>query len=111
MQHVAGNAEPFAMNRLPLAASPQNVPESVDDCPIVGTWSSWTSFLGGLGQMLFDATPQWTWDLEVVDIFGLLSIFAFHIAPRWTFVFGQIIVHEAHLLFRSNYFSAWLKLA
>jgi hypothetical protein len=39
--------------------------------------------------MLFDATPQGTWDTEIVDIFWLLFILVFQDAPRWMFVFGQ----------------------
>lgn len=89
VQDTAGNAEPIAMDCFPLAACPQNVPEAVDDCPIVSPRAPWTSSFGRFGKMLFEATPQWPWDTEVVDIFGLLFILAFQDAPRWTFVFGQ----------------------
>ena len=89
MQDTAGNAEPIAMDCLPLAAGPQNVPEPIDDGPIVNSWASWPSFLERFGQMLFDSTPQWARDTEIVDIFWLLFILAFQDAPRWTFVFGQ----------------------
>jgi len=89
MQHTAGNAEPIAMDCFPLAACPQNVPEAIDDRPIVSPRPPWPSFLERFGQMLFDATPQWTRDTEIVDIFWLLFILAFQDAPRWTFVFGQ----------------------
>ena len=105
MQDTAGNAEPIAMDGFPLAACPQNVPEAIDDGPIVSSRPPWPSFLGWFGQMLFDATPQRARDTEIVDIFGLLFILAFQDAPRWMFVFGQTIVHEVHLLFRSFYFS------
>ena len=89
MQDTTGNAEPIAMDCLPLAACPQNVPEAVDDCPIVSPWAPWPSFFARFGQMLFDAAPQWARDTEIVDIFWLLIILAFQDAPRWTFVFGQ----------------------
>jgi hypothetical protein len=89
MQDTAGNAEPIAMNCFPLAACPQNVPEPIDDRPIVGPWTPWPSFLERFGQMLFDAAPQWARDTEIVDILGLLFILAFQDAPLWTFVFGQ----------------------
>ena len=89
MQDTAGDAEPISMDCFPLAACPQNVPEAVDDCPIVSPRSPWPSFLGRFGQVLFDAAPQGTWDTEIVDIFRLLFILAFQDAPRWTFVFGQ----------------------
>jgi hypothetical protein len=89
MQHTAGNAEPISMNCFPLAACPQNVPEAIDDRPIVSPWTPWPSFLERFGQMLFDSAPQWARDTEIVDIFWLLSILALQDAPRWTFVFGQ----------------------
>ena len=89
MQDTAGNAEPIAMDCLPLAACPQNVPQPIDDRPIVGPWTPWSSFLERFGQMLFDTAPQWAWDTEVVDILGFLFILTFQDAPRWTFVFGQ----------------------
>ena len=89
MQDTAGNAEPIAMDCLPLATGPQNVPEAIDDRPIVSPGPSSASFLGRFGQMLFDTTPQGTWDTEIVDIFGLLFILVFQDAPRWMFVFGQ----------------------
>jgi hypothetical protein len=38
--------------------------------------------------MLFDSTPQWTRDTEIVDIFWFLFILALQDAPRWTFVIG-----------------------
>ena len=89
VQNAAGHAKPIAMDGFPLAASPQNVPESIDDHPIVSPRPSRPAFLGWFGQMFFDTTPQWAWDTKIVDIFGLLFILAFQDAPRWMFVFGQ----------------------
>ena len=89
MQDAAGNAEPIAVDRFPLAACPQNVPEAVDDSPIVGLRTPWPSFFARFGQILFDSAPQGTWDSEIVDIFRLLFILVFQDAPRWKFVFGQ----------------------
>ena len=89
MQDTTGNAEPIAMDCFPLTTCPQNVPEAIDDCPIVSPWAPWTSFLERFGQMLFDATPQWARDTEIVDIWRFLFILAFLDAPLWTFVFGQ----------------------
>ena len=89
MQDTAGNAEPIAMDCFPLAACPQDVPEPIDDRPIVNPWTPWPTLLKRFGQMLFDAAPQGARDTEIVDIFRLLFILAFQDAPRWTFVFGQ----------------------
>ena len=89
MQNTAGNTEPIAMDCFPLATCPQNVPEAIDNRPIVNPWTPWPTLLKRFGQMLFDSTPQWARDTEIVDILGLLFILAFQDAPRWTFVFGQ----------------------
>ena len=89
VQDTAGNTEPITMNCFPLTASPQNVPEAVDDCPIVSPRSPWPASLGWFGQMFFDATPQWPGDTKIVDILRLLFILVFQDAPCWTFVFGQ----------------------
>ncbi len=89
VQDTAGNAEPISMDCFPLAACPQNVPEAVDDCPIVSPGSPWPSSFGWFGQMFFDATPQRPRDTKIVDILGLLFILVFQDAPLWTFVFGQ----------------------
>ena len=88
MQDTAGNAEPISMDCFPLATSPQNVPEAIDDGPIVSPWTPWSSLLERFGQILFDSTPQWARDTEIVDIFWLLSILALQDAPRWMFVIG-----------------------
>jgi hypothetical protein len=88
MQHTAGNAEPISMDCFPLATSPQNVPEVIDDRPIVSPWTASPALLEWFGQMLFDSTPQWARDTEIVDIFWLLFILALQDAPRWTFVIG-----------------------
>jgi hypothetical protein len=89
VQDTAGNAKPIAMDCFPLAACPQNVPEAVDDCPIISSGASRPASFGRFGQMFFDATPQRSWDTEIVDILGFLFILVFQDAPRWTFVFGQ----------------------
>ena len=89
MQNAAGNTKPIAVNGFPLAARPQNVPNPIDDRPIISSWSPWASFLGWFRQMFLDSTPQWAWDAEIVNIFWLLFILLFQDAPRWTFVFGQ----------------------
>ena len=89
VQNTAGNAEPSSMDCFPLAASPQNVPEAVDNCPIVSPGSPWPASWRGFGQVFFDATPQRPRDTEIVDILGFLFILVFQDAPRWTFVFGQ----------------------
>ncbi len=89
VQDTARNVEPIAVDGFPLAACPQNVPEPIDDGPIISGRSPWPAFLGRFGQMIFDAAPQGARDAEIVDIFGLLFILVLQDAPRWMFVFGQ----------------------
>ncbi|MCC6602202.1 MAG: hypothetical protein IT327_03270 [Anaerolineae bacterium] len=89
VQDTARNTEPISMDCFPLAASPQDVPEAIDDCPIVSLGAAWSASLRRFGQMFFDTTPQRPRDTEIVDILGLLFILVFQDAPRWMFVFGQ----------------------
>lgn len=90
MQHTAGDAEPIPMDSFPLAAGPQNVPEAIDDSPVIGTRPSRPSFLGWLGQMLLDTTPQWTWDTEIIDILWLYVTLIFvNGTPRWNRFFRR----------------------
>jgi hypothetical protein len=89
VQDTAGNTEPIAMDCFPLAACPQNVPEAIDNCPIVSSGAAWSASLARFGQMFFDATPQRPRDTKIVDILGFLFILVFQDAPRWKFVFGQ----------------------
>lgn len=104
MQDTAGNAEPIAMDSFPLAACPQNVPEAIEDRPIVRSRTSRPSLLGRFGQMPFDSAPQWARDTEIVDIFGLLLILVFQDAPRWMFVFGQTYCPRGVSFFQVNLF-------
>ncbi len=90
VQNAARNAEPITMDGFPLAARPQNVPEAVDDRTIVGTWASWASFLRRLGQMLLDATPQWAWNTEIIDMLWLCVTLIFvNDTPRWNRFFRK----------------------
>jgi hypothetical protein len=77
MQDTAGDAEPITVNGLPLAACPQYVPDAVDDGSVVCTRSADTSLLGLFGQVPFDSSPQWAWNSEIIDIFGLCVTLVF----------------------------------
>jgi len=106
VQDAAGNTEPITVYRFPLAACPQNVPEAVDDGTIIGTWPSWASPLGWLGQMLLDSTPQRAWDAEIIDILWLCVTLVFvNDTPRRNRFFAKTIFHEVYLFFRLIYFS------
>src|SRR5215218_3522312 len=74
------------MNRLPLAASPKDVPDCVDDgtvgCPRSATSSG---LLPLFGQTLLEFPPQGSWKTEVIDLPGCGSL-----------------AHKAHLLFENG---------
>ena len=71
MNDTTRNAKPVSVDRLPLAACPQNVPDAVQHGAIVYPRTSRTSFLGLFGKMLLHSAPQAARHSEVVDILGL----------------------------------------
>jgi hypothetical protein len=90
MQNTAGNTEPIAMDSLPLTTCPQDIPEAIDNCSILDTRTSWPAFLRRFGKMLFDPTPQGTWNAEIIDICWLCVTLVFvHDAPRWMMFFRK----------------------
>ena len=90
VQHTAGDAEPFSVNSFPLATSPQHVPDAIDDGSVVGTRPARSRLLCWLGQMYFDAPPQWAWNMEIIDILWLCATLYFaDDAPRETYVLSK----------------------
>ena len=89
MEDAAGNTEPVPMYCIPLAASPQDIPDAVDDGAVVCTWTAWPLPLRRLGQVLFDSTPQGAWDAKVVNIVRFCAmLIGVHSSPR-----GMIGLH------------------
>jgi hypothetical protein len=68
MDGAGGDAEPVAMDGLPLTAGPEYVPDAVEDGTRLDAMASGSSVLGRLGQEAFAATPERPWNTEVVDV-------------------------------------------
>ena len=78
MQDAAGNVEPVPMDSFPLTVGPQNVPNAVNNIPIIYGRPSRPTLLRWLGQMFLDTTPQWPWDVKVVHSFRFCARFFSH---------------------------------
>ncbi len=77
VQSTAAHPEPFPVNGLPLTACPHDIPDTIQDRPIIGTRSPWPTTVSQFWQQLLDLLPQRIWHLEVVYIFRLcVSILA-----------------------------------
>lgn len=68
MQNAAAYPKPVAMNRLPLAACPQYVPDTIQHGPVVRPLASWLAILFNLRKQLPDPPPQRPWHVKVVHI-------------------------------------------
>lgn len=57
MQHATGDAKPITMDRFPLAAGPQYVPNPVEDGAGIGGWSPTSWLSRNFGQEQLDLAP------------------------------------------------------
>ena len=71
MQDTAAYTKPISVNRFPLAASPQHIPDAVEHGACVCRRPAPAPFLGWLGKELLDLAPQGARNAEVVDILRL----------------------------------------
>src|SRR3990172_5879632 len=67
VQYTAGNAKPFSLDRLPLAASPQNVPDPIDDISIVDSRASRLKSFRWLRYVLLQLAPKFSRYQMVAD--------------------------------------------
>jgi hypothetical protein len=90
MEDAAGDTEPVLMYCIPLAASPQDVPDAVDDGAVVCTWTAWPLPLRRLGQVLFESTPQRAWHPKIVNILWFCAmLIGVQSSPR-----GMVVLHN-----------------
>ena len=68
MQNAAGNMEPFLLDRFPLAASPQDIPDAVDHISVIHPRSSRLYPLGWFRNVLLQLAPKFARDLVIVNI-------------------------------------------
>jgi hypothetical protein len=57
MQYAARDTEPVFMHRFPLAACPQDVPNTVQDGTLICSWATWATVSRRFRQKLFDLAP------------------------------------------------------
>jgi hypothetical protein len=90
VQDATGDAEPIAVDGFPLAAGPENVPDTIDNGPIVRARPSRTTSLRRSWQLLFDEAPQRSRNLKVIDILRFCATLVFtNGTPRWTVFLGK----------------------
>jgi hypothetical protein len=82
MQDTATHPKPILMNRLPLAARPQDIPNSIQHRSVISTRSTRLTLFGGARKQFLDLLPQRGWHLKVIDILELFSMLGRHGVPR-----------------------------
>src|SRR5262245_17339150 len=65
---AAGDAEPAAMHGFPLAAGPQDIPDTVDNRASIGWRTSRPTMCWWFGQQALDFAPQWARNTKVIDV-------------------------------------------
>ena len=78
MQYAARHAKPVTMDRFPLTARPQDVPNAIDDGSFVSPWSTSSPLLRLFRQMFLDASPQRAGNAKVVHIFRFCATLLSH---------------------------------
>jgi len=77
VQRTAAHPKPVPVDGLPLTACPHDIPDAIQDRPVVGTRSPWSTRVSQFWQQSLDLIPQRIRCLEVVHIFRLcVSILA-----------------------------------
>jgi hypothetical protein len=99
MQRAAAHPKPVFMDRLPLASSPQHIPDPVQYSPVIRSRSSDFTFLGRLRQYFLDLAPQRSGHMKVIDIFWFLGRVFAHVASRFRWVGRTPILYEMRAFF------------
>jgi hypothetical protein len=73
VNHTAGHTKPVLVNRFPLTACPQHIPNAIQRGSIISAGPSWANLLWLRWKELLDRFPQFIRYLEVVDIFRLCA--------------------------------------
>jgi hypothetical protein len=104
MQGTAAHAEPVPMNRFPLTAGPQHIPNPIEYRSIVCRWSSSPSLFRLFGQDFLDFAPQRARHAKVIDIFRFWGSIVAQVASRFSLVGSTPILHEMRLFFTPQSF-------
>lgn len=94
MQRAAAHPKPVFMHRFPLAARPQDIPDAVQDRPIVRWGATRPALVARLRKQLPNLTPQWPRYMKVVDIFRFLGSILAHSTSRFRWVGRTPILSE-----------------
>jgi hypothetical protein len=94
MQRAAAHPKPVFVDRFPLAACPQHIPDAVQDCAIVGWRAAWSPLCRRLWKHLSDLPPQGPRHVEVVDIFRFWGSILAHSTSRFRWVGRTPILSE-----------------
>ena len=77
---TAGDAKPGAMHGFPLAARPQDVPDTVDNRAGIGRRASRATVCWWFGQQALDFAPQRARHAKVIDVRGFCARIAHGVA-------------------------------
>jgi hypothetical protein len=78
MEHAAGNAEPVAVDRLPLTARSQHIPDAVEDGTRIRGWAARATLGGRRRQGTLEAPPDRARDAKVVHGSGFCGSMGRH---------------------------------
>ncbi len=103
MQGTAANSKPILVNRFPLTARPQDIPDAIQDISIVRWWSPSATLPGWLGKHLSDLPPQRVWHAIVVNIFRFWGSIVAQEASRFRWVGDTPILYEMPSFFTPQF--------
>jgi hypothetical protein len=100
MQDAAGDAKPTGMNRFPLTASPQDVPDAIHNGMVRFSGSSRAGWSRLFGKVLFRNAPQWARNTEKVHLLWFCGML-FHDVSRFGLVFDNLIYNRIRHFFQA----------
>jgi hypothetical protein len=103
VQDTAGDAKPTSMNRLPLTACPQNVPDAIHNSMVRFSGSSGTRWSCLFGKVLFRNAPQLARNTEIVHLLRFYGML-FHDVSRFGLVFDNLIYNRIRHFFQALLF-------
>jgi hypothetical protein len=97
VNHTTANSKPVLVNCLPLAASPQDVPDPIQRGSILSSRTAWSSSLRRSWQKLANRFPKLVGHFEVIDIFRFCGIILAQDASLLALVVGNSIIQQERL--------------
>ena len=97
MNHTTGDSKPVLVNRFPLAASPQYIPDPIQSGSVISPRTPWLSSLRRGWQMRSDCFPQLVRHFEVIDIFRFCGMILAQDASLLGLVVGNSIIQQERL--------------